>query len=303
MACHADTILRVSPLILYLASGESFCPGAALLLLLVASTFFPSRKLICLRRIAVWPALALMVMASPPFPWIADAIFAAVFFSWLVCANREPDKRRWLRDGASCALIAVLLTLTIVELRYRRPPMFRTDGNGDLAVLGDSISAGFGGSGRPWPEILQQTSGIKVENLSKAGATMIDGLAMADRVLPGDQIVVIELGGNDLIAGEPADIFARALESVLKKVSVPGRTLLMFELPLLPQMVSYGQAQRRLAAKYGVALIPKRCLVSVLSGRDATSDGLHLSDVGARRMAALVAAILSHSATTPATHP
>jgi acyl-CoA thioesterase I len=237
-----------------------------------------------------------MIMASPPFPWIVDSIFVAAFFLWLVFASRKPDERRWLRVGASCFLIAVILLLTIVELRQRRLPMVRSEANGNLVVLGDSISAGLGGSVPTWPEILRETSGIRVENLSKAGAMMIDGLAMADRVLPGDQIVVIELGGNDLIAGEPADAFAQALESLLKKLSASGRTILMFELPLLPQMVSYGRVQRRLAAKYGVALIPKRYFASVLSGKDATSDGLHLSDVGARRMAALVAGILSADA-------
>jgi len=67
----------------------------------------------------------------------------------------------------------------------------------------------------------------------------------------------------------------------------------MFELPLLPQMIPYGQAQRQLAKKYGVVLIPKRFLAGVLAGADATSDGLHLTEIGARRMAFLVARVLS----------
>jgi lysophospholipase L1-like esterase len=67
----------------------------------------------------------------------------------------------------------------------------------------------------------------------------------------------------------------------------------MFELPLFPHKIAYGQIQRRLAAKYGIWLIPKRCFIDVISGPNATLDGLHLSDAGAHRMAALVAHILS----------
>jgi hypothetical protein len=68
----------------------------------------------------------------------------------------------------------------------------------------------------------------------------------------------------------------------------------MFELPLLPHKIGYGRAQRRLAQKHNVHLIPKRYFIHVLTGADATSDGLHLSQSGAHRMASLVATLLNH---------
>ena len=68
---------------------------------------------------------------------------------------------------------------------------------------------------------------------------------------------------------------------------------MMFELPLLPWRISYGRIQRQLANKYGVLLIPKRYFTSVIWGREATSDGLHLLPEGERRMATLVASLLS----------
>ena len=67
----------------------------------------------------------------------------------------------------------------------------------------------------------------------------------------------------------------------------------MFELPLLPNRVAYGRIQRRLASKYGVWLIPKHYIVEVIRGSNATLDGLHLSQNGARQMASLVAGFLS----------
>jgi len=74
----------------------------------------------------------------------------------------------------------------------------------------------------------------------------------------------------------------------------------MFELPLLPHWISYGRIQRQLARRYGVLLIPKRYFTQVLSGANATSDGLHLSQLGAERMAAFVAQTLSPVLKPPA---
>jgi hypothetical protein len=82
-------------------------------------------------------------------------------------------------------------------------------------------------------------------------------------------------------------------DALLSKVAGPNRTVLMFELPLLPNKIAYGQIQRRLSAKYRVALIPKRYFAQVIGDADATTDGLYLSASGARRMAALVTQVLS----------
>ena len=150
---------------------------------------------------------------------------------------------------------------------------------------------------------------MTVKNLSWAGATVADGMVLVGRVGPDDHVVLIELGGNDLLGGEAPEVFSRGLEALLAKLAAPERSLVMFELPLLPPDVAYGRIQRRLAAKYGVSLIPKRFLIQVISGSDATFDGLHLTDVGARRMTSVVVPILSpilktkFPATVPATHP
>jgi acyl-CoA thioesterase-1 len=125
---------------------------------------------------------------------------------------------------------------------------------------------------------------------------------MAEQVTPDDRVVLIEIGGNDLLGGTSSEEFGRGLDAILSKLAAPGRTVVMFELPLLPNKIAYGQIQRRLAAKYGVWLIPKRYLVDVIGGKDATTDGLHLAPAVARHMAALVAEMLSPVLKAPAAH-
>jgi lysophospholipase L1-like esterase len=122
---------------------------------------------------------------------------------------------------------------------------------------------------------------------------MSEGLLIARGLTDGDHLVLIEIGGNDLLMGVSSDEYGKALDALLSKVAAPNRTVLMFELPLLPNKIAYGQIQRRLRAKHRVSLIPKRYFARVLGDANATTDGLHLSASRAHRMAALVAQVLS----------
>lgn len=161
-----------------------------------------------------------------------------------------------------------------------------------LVVIGDSISAGIDPSTPSWPKVFQQATGIPVKNLALAGAQVNEGPYMAGKVDPADRVVLIELGGNDLLANVPANTFERFLDQTLSKIASRDRTLVMFELPLLPHKTAYGEVQRRLADKYHVWLIPKRQFIAVISGANATSDGIHLAPEGTRRMAGVISEVL-----------
>jgi acyl-CoA thioesterase I len=120
-----------------------------------------------------------------------------------------------------------------------------------------------------------------------------EGLLIARGLKDDDHLVLIEMGGNDLLMGVSSEDYGKTLDALLSKVATPNRIVVMFELPLLPNKIAYGQIQRRLSAKYRVSLIPKRYFASVIGDASATTDGLHLSDSGAQRMASLVAQALS----------
>jgi 4-amino-4-deoxy-L-arabinose transferase-like glycosyltransferase len=75
----------MNPVVLYFASGDSLYAGAVLLLLaVVISRYLKERQWLCLRNLAAWLGLALMVMACPPFSWTVDVIFLASFALWIV---------------------------------------------------------------------------------------------------------------------------------------------------------------------------------------------------------------------------
>ena len=286
----------MNPVALYFASGESLYLGVALLVLaIVVSPFLKRAWLFRLRNMGAWLALAMIVMACPPFPMIVDLIFLAAFVLWFIASNRGGATQTWMRLQRSSTVVVVmlLLVLTAIEFSHRTMPVITGKPSDHLVVIGDSISSGIDPRVPPWPLVIQQTRGVSVRNLARPGAQSSEALTMAEKLTPEDRIVLIEIGGNDLLMGVPSDEFGEALEALLSKVTAPGRTVVMFELPLLPHKIAYGQIQRRLAAKYGVSLIPKRCFAEVIGDASATSDGLHLSDSGTRRMAALVTRVLS----------
>lgn len=285
----------MNPAALYLVSGDSLYPGAALLLVAIVWPWSPIRRLLILRSLTTWLGIALIVMACPPISsWILIVFFVA-FLLWLSTKNqvRAGSLAKQLRIAATCILLVCLFAVPVSEFLHRLMPRVSGQASDHLVVIGDSISAGIDPRTPAWPTFFQQRAGIPVQNLSRAGAGVTEALLMASQVKPQDAVVLIEIGGNDLLSGASAKEFGRALDSVLSLLSTPRRTLVMFELPLLPHKIGFGQAQRRLSAKYGVFLIPRHFFRQVLSGTDATSDGLHLSESGARRMSELVAKALS----------
>src|SRR5215469_14516318 len=110
-----------------------------------------------------------------------------------------------------------------------------------VVVIGDSISSGIDRHIEAWPAVLQQACGVEVRNLAMPGALVSDGPLMARDLTHDDHLVLIEIGGNDLLMGASSDEYGRNLDALLSKVVDPNRTVLMFELPLLPNKIAYGQ--------------------------------------------------------------
>lgn len=161
---------------------------------------------------------------------------------------------------------------------------------GGVITLLVSCLSGIGFAGeRVWSVLLDEERPGRIENRAVPGSQVSTSRRTLEqfRFCPGD-VLVIELGGNDLLGGVPGAEFRRKLNGLLDVAASFDVPVLMFELPLPPFRSSYLRAQRELAAKYGVTLIPRRRFAAVLSGGGSTVDGLHLSNYGHEKMAAVV---------------
>jgi lysophospholipase L1-like esterase len=148
--------------------------------------------------------------------------------------------------------------------------------------------------------VLAPTSGAEDRG---AGAGVRDARRLLRKVQIGDGIVILEIGGNDMIGGEDPKEFYSDLDALCATLESNDRALVMLELPLLPLGNAYGRAQRRVSHRHHLVLIPRRYFASVLSSPDATVDGLHLSMSGQQQMAAMMWDLLHNSIATRSKGP
>jgi acyl-CoA thioesterase-1 len=201
--------------------------------------------------------------------------------------------------AATVGLITLSAIMWARELGYRRIPVIPVRDNQTIYIIGDSISAGIRNEKQPWPECLRRDYRLDVINLAQAGATVQSAVQQAQDVRKSNSVAIVEIGGNDFFSETKASDFARNLDQLLAILVKQKHTIAMFELPLLPFHNAFGDAQRMLAAKYNIVLIPKTYMASVLGKAGATVDGLHLSKSGHEAMARSIYQMLKLEPVSP----
>ncbi len=269
-------------LVYHIVSGQAFFTGVVLLIIavLTASAIRPALRRVSLVTFLI--GIIAIVASSTAIPYWLYGLATVVTLAWLICRNRK----HWQRETAR-ATIAVWLIAAGLELPYHFPPTLRPVEERSLAVIGDSVTAGVAsGDGEvTWPQILAGEHGVQVQDISHVGETAASALRRAESQQITAPIVLIEIGGNDILGSTSSAEFATDLEALLAHLAALGRQLVMFELPLPPFHHEFGRIQRTLAARYNVHLIPKRIFLSVIASGEATLDSIHLSPAGHRRMA------------------
>jgi acyl-CoA thioesterase-1 len=281
--------------VIYLfGSGVVFFLGIGLILAALATfSRCQRRPWRTLASLGVVAGLLLVGLSAIPLPYWLYGVVGVLTVTWLVA---ERLSRGWLIDRRTllrCLVAIVWAIVLALEVPHHLPVTVAAKGSPKLYVIGDSITAGMGGEKVTWPRLLADNHSVEVVDLSRMGATTASALRLADALPPKGGLVLLEIGGNDLLGSTSAADFERDLDRLLESVSAPSRTVLMFELPLPPFCNEYGRAQRRLASKYGVVLIPRRVLVGLLTEDGATVDSIHLDRQGHERMAEVVWSLIA----------
>ena len=161
-----------------------------------------------------------------------------------------------------------------------------------IVCFGDSITYGVGGSpGRTYPEILAGHLGTEIINAGVPGETAADGTKRLDEVLAEDPwLVVVELGGNDLLQKRPLAETEEALRFILEG---------LLEAQVVPVLVEIrgpfgsdmGDLYRNLAKDYGVPLL-EDVLPKILLTPRLKADPIHPNGDGYEKLALEVAGLL-----------
>lgn len=275
----------------HLYSGDLYFSSLAALLVvaLVDVVFQVERPLAqSAARIVALLAVALAALSATPVPlWLAIPA-AAVALAYVIAGIGAPARMRVVTGLA--AMVAAIACLALeAGHRFGRQELQRP---ARLVVVGDSLSSGGFGEAKAWPAVLASRLGCEVVNLSRPGdttASAIEGqLPDMPQARAGD-LVIVQVGGNDMLEGVGARRYAGNLDALSGMIADGRRQVVMLELPLLPGRWGYGAAQRRLARDGRAVLVPKRVLAAALLRPGNTSDGLHLTQQGHDALAAAVA--------------
>ncbi len=272
-------------IVYHVASGHVFFTGVALIIIAALAS---TRSKPVVRRITVLAFLigaVAITISSTAIPYWYYAVALVITAAWAVSRYIE----RWRRWSAF-AVIAAWAVAVALEVPYHMTPTLNPVASRSMAVIGDSVTAGMGSDDTSdrWPNILAEQHNLTVQDMSHMGETAASALKRIKGRQIASPVVVLEIGGNDLLGSTSSAQFSRDLDALLAHVSSPGRQVLMLELPLPPLNHEYGRVQRSLARKHNVSLVPKRVFLSVLAADGSTVDTIHLSQTGHQRMAACI---------------
>jgi acyl-CoA thioesterase-1 len=282
----------MNPVVFQLANGNLFFAG---LVMIVAALFlrlwFEGRILGLVLRISYIAGIVFVIFSATPLPiwfyclWFGLCVAAAL----AVFNNKFSFQRKML---ASFSVLICSLTMCLIELPYHLSPRIKVSPQQSIFVIGDSISAGISAKERAWPDVLGDISHFKVINLAKPAATVESAMDQVVSVAGSNSLVLVEIGGNDLLGNTDSKTFYSQLDQLLGKLTDGNNQVVVFELPLLPFCNAFGKAQRNLAAKYNVILLPKHYMTDVFGLKNGTLDGLHLSQKGNDAMANSIYSLL-----------
>lgn len=158
-----------------------------------------------------------------------------------------------------------------------------------IVCLGDSITAGVGaGRGEGYPALLEAALGVEVIDAGVSGDTSADGRARLGQALAADPwLVVVALGGNDLLRRRPIEATEADLAAIVEGVLAAGAVPLLVEV----RGPFGGRAEAmfaRLGKRYGVPVVTD-VVGEVLSDRGLKSDSIHPNAAGYAVIAAALA--------------
>lgn len=202
---------------------------------------------------------------------------------------RTNQKLRLVTRGVA---IFALMGLLLIEIPRTITLAIPRTASPTIGVIGDSVTAGLNEDDITWPRLLAARTGWQIHDASRQGATLRSARDQLT-LLPNDvDLLLMEIGGNDLLEGLDVDTFGRQFDELLAAAAKPERTIVLWELPLPPLHAEYGRRQRAAAQRHAVLFLPRRHFAAVLAAKGATVDGIHLSAAGRQQMAGLVARLL-----------
>jgi lysophospholipase L1-like esterase len=191
--------------------------------------------------------------------------------------------------------VVAMAALSVWALFFRSsaPVSARPTAGSRVIAFGDSLVAGNGTTaGGDFTSVLAQRLGVPILNAGRPGDTTATALDRIDAdVLSRDpRVVIVLLGGNDLIRRAPREQTVANLRSIVERIRARGAAVILVGFsvgwfdPLTAEL-------RRIADETSAVFVPD-VLDDVIGRADRMADAIHPNNAGHKIMADRIEPVL-----------
>ncbi len=166
-----------------------------------------------------------------------------------------------------------------------------------ILAFGDSLTYGTGTTlANSYPADLEILIKHRVINAGVAGEETSQSMPRLVMELEKNhpQLVLLCLGGNDLIRKRPEESIKTNLSEMIKKIKIAGAQIVLIAVPYPRLSFAIPDFYQELADEYNIPL-EKNSLASLLQQPKYKSDMMHLNQLGYSELAKNIAKILQET--------
>src|SRR5690606_39135717 len=167
---------------------------------------------------------------------------------------------------------------------------FRIVGFGDSLMAGYQLETGAGFPERLQKALQDRGFDISVANAGVSGDTTSGGLSRLDWSVPDDtDLVILELGANDMLRGIKPEVTEQNLEKIILRLKERGIRILLVGMYAAPNLgadfiARFDAIYPRLAEKHDLPLVPFFLEGVITESALLLEDGMHPNAEGVNRM-------------------
>ena len=163
-----------------------------------------------------------------------------------------------------------------------------------IVALGDSITTGFGSEqGNSYVEHLNRMLGLNIINAGVSGDSILEAKERLEKDVFSENpdVVLVLLGGNDLLKGVPPVIFFNFLSSLIDEIQNRRIKVILIGISqdLFPE---YEKQFKKIAEEKKIAGYVPNIFGGIAWRKDLMYDKIHPNDEGQKLMAMKIAPVL-----------
>jgi len=195
-------------------------------------------------------------------------------------------------------VVAVVIIIVSLGWWYFSSPSYdyidRATKAGPIIAFGDSLIQGAGASpGNNLVSMLSKRTGEAIVNAGEGGDTTAAGLGRldADVIANEPRLVIMLLGGNDVLSSVPKEVTFGNLGTIIDRIKASGAAVLLLGIPSARLVDTYESSFRSLADEKRVSYV-SNVLSGIIDHGDLMADEVHPNDTGYARIADRVEPVL-----------